>query len=317
MPKKILVSGSIAYDLLLKHEGSFPEAIDPANLDTLSVVYVAEHFAKHHGGCAANVAWYLRMLGQESLMIGTVGSDGGPYLALLEERGIDTKHVEVLKTKMTATAIVATDNAEHQITFYHPGADAAGKFPDVADDREDIAYALISPRATRVMMEGVEWCRSHKVKYIFDPGQMVPALSEEELIHAIDKAAGVVVNAYEWALLSKRTAYSVDMVLEHAPFLVVTQAEEGVTVYGRKETIVIPACKADKVVNPTGAGDAFRAAFTTGLAAKWPLLHCARFGASLASFVVEQEGTMLDALDVEEVWARAQATYGEALPELS
>jgi adenosine kinase len=313
---KILVSGSIAYDLLLRYDGSFPDAIDPAHVDELSMAFVTPRFARHHGGTGANIAWNLKLLNQDPLLVGTVGNDGGTYTALLEERGISTKRVDVLREHATSTAIVATDAAEHQITFFHPGADAFGTFPDLSEERDDLAYAIISPRDARMMMQGVDWCQKFAVPYLFDPGQQVLALSEDELVRAIDKSAGMVANAYEWSLISKKTSFSIEQLLEHAPLLVMTQAEEGVTVYNRKGAIVLPACKPDAVVNPTGAGDAFRAGFLTGLSGKWSVVNAARLGASLASFVVEKEGTLLDAVDLNEVLGRAETTYGEGLPAL-
>jgi adenosine kinase len=166
------------------------------------------------------------------------------------------------------------------------------------------------------MMQGVSFCREYKVPYVFDPGQQVMSLSEEELLLAIDGAEAVIANAYEWSLLSKRTSFSTDQILSHVPALVITQGEEGLTVYGKKDTLVIPPCKAEQVMNPTGAGDALRAGFLTGLAAKWKLKDAARLGASLASFVVEQEGTLMDKVDLNDVLGRAETTYGEKLPEL-
>jgi adenosine kinase len=313
---KILVTGSIAYDLLLSYDGSFPDAIDPAHLDELSMAFVTPRFARHHGGTGANIAWNLRLLNQEPLLVGTVGHDGGAYTALLEERGISTKRVDTLRDHATSTAIVATDSREHQITFFHPGADAAGAFPDLSEEREEISCAIVSPRNAQAMLQAVEWCQKFSVPYFFDPGQQVMALSEEELVHAIKKSKGVIANAYEWSLISKRTSFSIDQLLTHTPLLVMTQAEEGLTVYTSKKEVVIPPCKPEKVINPTGAGDAFRAGFLTGIAAKWKPLQCCRLGASLASFVVEQEGTLMDKIDLNDVLGRAEVTYGEALPAL-
>lgn len=313
---KILVSGSIAYDLLLQYDGSFPDAIDPTHLDELSMAFVTSRFARHHGGTGANIAWNIKLLNQTPLLVGTVGNDAGSYTALLEERSIDTRRVEVQRGYATSTAIVATDSQEHQITFFHPGADAAGSFPDLSEERDDLAYAVISPRDARVMMQGVEWCRQFAVPYLFDPGQQVFALAEEELVRAIDSSAGVIANAYEWSLISKRTSFAIEQLLEHAPFLVITQAEAGVSIYTSKSEIVLPACKPEKLINPTGAGDAFRAGFLTGLVAKWPFKQCGMLGSSLASFIVENEGTLIDSVDLNDVMGRAETAYGEGLPAL-
>lgn len=313
---KILVTGSIAYDLLLTYDGSFADAIDPLKLDQLSLAFVTPHFAKHHGGTGANIAWNLRLLNQSPLLVGTVGSDGGSYTSLLKERGIPIDHVESLGAYATSTALIATDSKERQITFYHPGADSQGTWPELSNEREDIAYSIVSPRDARLMLEAMQWCEGFAVPYVFDPGQQVLAFSEDELHRAIRGSKGVIANDYEWSLLSERTHLSISEFLSVAPFLVVTHADEGLTLYAPEGEKVLPACKAEKVVNPTGAGDGLRAGLLTGLAAKWPLPKAAQLGAALASFVVEQEGTLIDRVDLNEVLGRAEVTYGEPLPTL-
>jgi adenosine kinase len=315
---KILVTGSIAYDLLLNYEGSFADAIDPAHLHELSMAFVTPRFARHHGGTAANIAWNLRLLHQDSLLVGTVGNDGGSYVELLRERGVAVENIEKIDSAASSTAIVATDKNERQITFYHPGADSKGTWPEkLSDDRDDISFAIISPRDARLMMEAVQWCITFGIPYLFDPGQQVLALSRDDLLKAIHGSRGVITNAYEWQLLSERTGFSTDALLTETHLLIITHGEAGLTLYTPKDTIVLHACRAEKVVNPTGAGDALRAGILTGLAAGWPLKHCGQLGAAMGSFVVEHEGTLLDFLDINDVIGRAEVTYGEALPEFS
>lgn len=316
MPK-ILVTGSVAYDLLLSYDGSFAEAVDPAHLDELSMAFVTPRFARHHGGTAANVAWNLRLLRQDPLIVASIGRDGGEYVSLLEDRKIPATYIETVPAHATPTAIIATDTKQRQITFYHPGADAHGTWPEaLKDEREDIDYAIIAPRDARSMAEACAWCDTYAVPYLFDPGQQVLAFEQDALLTCIRNSRGVICNAYEWQLLSERTGFSTDAMLGETHLLIITHGDEGLSLYTKKETITLPACKAEKVVNPTGAGDALRAGIITGLAAKWKLRQCGQLGAALASFCVEHEGTLMDKIDVEEVYARAEATYGEKLPAI-
>ena len=314
---KILVTGSIAYDVLLQYDGSFKDALKGSDLEKLSVSFFSPHYARHHGGTASNIAWNLRLLKQEPLLAGTVGKDGGEYIALLEERGVLCDHVEQLKDHVTATAIIGTDNHGRQIAFFHPGADAHGSWPDLSDDRENIAWAIVGARNGQLIMEAGRWLAKSKLPWIFDPAQQIIGLGEADLVGGINTSSCVIANAYEWSLLSEKTGMSVEDVLKVNPLLIVTQGEDGVVIHSKKEgTIELEACKPEKVVNPTGAGDALRAGLLTGLSKGWTLKQCGMLGASLASFVVEQEGTLIDFIDIQDVISRAEQTYGEKIPQI-
>ena len=313
---KILVNGSTAYDVLLGYNGSFADAIDTSALDSLAVSFFSPHYARHHGGTGANIAWNLKLLGTEPILVTTIGTDGGDYRTLLEDRDISTQYVEQLSSGATATAIIGTDSSERQITFFHPGADADGSWPNLNDDRDDISHAIISPRNAVLMMEGVRWCDKYKVPFIFDPGQQVIALSDDELRFGVEHSAGVIANEYEWGLISDRLYLDEKTALTKTSMVIVTRGDAGVTCFSEDGALNVGPCPPDKVVNPTGAGDAFRAGLLTGLQAKWSLIDSLRLGNAMGSLAVEIEGTLLDSLDKEAVFSRAEQTYGEALPSL-
>ena len=312
--QRILVTGSTAYDLLLSSSASFAAGLASQELESLSVAFLAQRFARHHGGTGANIAWNLRLLGENPLLVSTVGDDGKPYLALLTEKGINTTHVGEVPGQSTATAIVATDSSARQITFFHPGADQYGSWPDLSDERDDMAYAIISPRDAVLMLRAADWCKQFKVPYLFDPGQQILAFGEDELRRALEGSAGVVVNEYEWELLRRKIHCTEENIHLLTPLLVVTRGEHGVTYFDANGGCSVPPCEPERVVNPTGAGDAFRAGVLAGLRAGWGISHCVRLGAAMGSFAVEIEGTLLEALDLDQVWQRAQEAYGEELP---
>lgn len=325
---RILVTGSTAYDLLLTYDGSFTDSIDPKALDSLSLGYVTPHFARHHGGTGANISWNLSLLNQDPLLVSTVGSDGGPYLALLEERGVSTAHIERIEDAFSSTAIIGTDDHEHQITFYHPGADAKGSWPAYAsgeapagkpnlnDICEDLDYAIVSPRDATIMMDALQWCDEYGVKVIFDPGQQVMSFGKDALTRAIEHSQGIVANSYEWSVITERLNATEGDLLKQVPFIVVTKGEEGLEIFTQDNALQIPSCKAEKMVNPTGAGDALRAGLLTGLAAGWSMQNAGRLGAAMGSFAVEYEGTLIDSLDLGHLRERARMAYGEELPVL-
>ncbi len=312
---KFLVNGSIAFDLLLSHDGSFLSAIDSKNLENLSVNYLAQGFKRHHGGTAANIGWNLALLGNEPLLLGAIGFDGQAYLALLRERGILTNLVERRDDAITATAVIATDSSERQISFFHPGADGLSSLPDFSDE-ENIAYAIMSPRNPVLMLKGAQLCSKLKIPYLFDPGQVVHAFSDDELRHAVKASAGLVVNDYEWGLASGKLGWKEADVVKACGMLVVTLGEKGLRIVTKHETLDIPACKPEKFINPTGAGDAVRAGLLIGLSAKWSLTDTGRLAAILGCLLVEQEGTLLNSLDWDMVQSRAMQNYGVKLPTI-
>ncbi|MBT4120337.1 MAG: hypothetical protein HOG89_03225 [Candidatus Peribacter sp.] len=313
---KILVNGSTAYDVLLGYNGSFADAIDPSALDSLAVSFFSPHYARHHGGTGANIAWNLKLLGTEPMLVTTIGTDGGDYRTLLEDRKISVEHVEQLTTGATATAIIGTDSSERQITFFHPGADADGSWPDITDRREEISHAIISPRNAVLMMEGVRWCNEYKVPYLFDPGQQVIALSDDELRFGVEHSAGVIANEYEWGLISERLNLTEENALLKTPMVIVTQGDKGVLCYCESGALNVGPCAPEKVVNPTGAGDAFRAGLLTGLQNGWSNIDALRLGNAMGSLAVELEGTLIDHVDHDAIWQRAADAYGETLPNL-
>ncbi|MDD4628584.1 MAG: PfkB family carbohydrate kinase [Candidatus Peribacteraceae bacterium] len=314
--RRIFVTGSIAYDVLLSGGGSFADALKGKDLNALSVSFVTPHFKRHHGGTASNIAWNIALLGGDPLLVGTVGEDGGAYLSLLRERGIDTAFIEQRTDAVTATAIIATDDAARQISFFHPGADSLGTWPDFSGERGNVSHAIVSARSIPQMTEAIAWCVKERIPYLFDPGQQVHGFSDDELRRNLKSCAGMVVNDFESQLVQHRLKKDESALACDLPFLIVTRGGEGLSLYEKGKHVDLPACKADRVVNPTGAGDAFRGGLLVGMAAGWSLSDAAKLGSSLGSFVVEQEGTLLDRLDTEEVWMRAQQAYKSMLPHL-
>ncbi|MDA1208700.1 MAG: carbohydrate kinase family protein [bacterium] len=307
---KTLVSGSMAYDLLLGYEGAFADGLDAKAADDLSMAFVTPYFAKHHGGTGVNIAWSLRLLGGDPLLVSTVGKDGGAYTALIEERGINTGYIEQLDDHMTATAIIGTDNRENQIIFFHPGADAHGSLPDLSQDRDDLSYAIVSPRNQTLMMEMLRWCHEYGVPCLFDPGQQMMAFSDDDLERAVDLCTGVIGNEHEWNLLTERLNTTEGDLLKRVEYIVVTKGDKGLTIYTQDDEINIAGCKAEKVINPTGAGDALRAGLLKGLSSGWSLRDAGRLGAAMGSFVVEIEGTLLETLDEGILEERLKNAYG-------
>ncbi len=314
MPHSFLIHGSIAHDVILKSTSSFEEGLAGKDLSALSVGYLAEHFSRHHGGTAANISWNLRLLGHSPIVQGTVGKDGGEYLTLLADHGIDISTIEKRDDAFTATAIIATDNNNRQITFFHPGADALGTITSHEAFRDDAVLAIIAPRNVSCMIKAAEECSKWRIPYVVDPGQQSLFFSREALRKAVSGSACLVTNEYEWSLCEATLGWTLSDVLRVCPLVVQTKGEKGLTLKTKEEEIHVPACPVEAVIDPTGAGDALRAGLLIGLAEKWPLVQMGRLAAILGAMAVEQEGTLLKDLDNDDVRERVRQHYGEDLP---
>ena len=315
--KKILVTGAIAFDHLFTYDATFLEHLKKAaELEQLSVSFQPSKYVRRNGGTGANIAWNLSLLKSNPLLVGNIGPDGLEYKEILTERGIDTTYVDIKKTSMTATGVCCTDTRQHQIWFFYQGADTVGHWPNLTDALPDISYAIIGPRWRPTMLEALEWCKNNNVPAVFDPGQEILKFQTEELKTAIARASAVIVNDFEWGMIQSRIGGTPEELAATLDYLIITHGEEGHSIYsdGKKESY--PRCNAEKAIDPTGAGDAFRAGLLTGLTKGWSLGDASKLGAAVASFVVEQEGTLLEMLDMDLLKKRLKEAYGEELPEL-
>lgn len=309
----ILVTGTIAFDLLLHYEGSFPEVVRKA--EVLSVSFNTEKFIRNNGGTGANIARDLRLLDDHPLLVASIGPDGEDYLEELEAMEIDTRYVEVLPEHHTATGMACTDLEENQIWFFAQGADIHGTWPSEALKNESIAWAIIGKRYPQMMTEGILWCHENDVPVMFDPGQSVLHFTDKQLDDCVKNSTAVIANEYEWGILEKQSGMSPKKMLDFLDFAVITRGPNGLLILTKEEEIDIPRCDCAEMQNPTGAGDACRAGLLTGLVREWSLRDAGRLGASMGSFAVEQMSTIPD-ISIEEVWKRAEETYGVALPEM-
>ncbi len=317
MTPKILVTGTLAQDHLFQYGSEFLEQLREATaLEVLSISFQPYQYVKRNGGTGANIAWNVALLGSKPLLVGNIGPDGLPYKDILKQRGIDVTNVEVKETAMTATGICCTDRQGHQIWFFYRGADAVGNWPDLPDAK-DVDYAIIGARHHPCMLEALEWCHAHNIPSLFDPGQEILRFTPDELHKAIGLSTGIIMNEFEWGIFGKRVGMSALEVAQKTGYLIVTRGEGGHSIYTKEGTQTYPRCNCDKPVDPTGAGDAFRAGLICGLTNGWTMEQASKLGAALASLVVEQDGTLLPALDRTLLQKRVQDAYGESLPPLS
>ncbi len=285
----ILVCGSLAFDTIMTFEGRFAEQILPSQLHILNVSFLVPALRREYGGCAGNIAYGLRQLGAHAVPLATLGNDGQEYLERLQALGVDTAHVSSATESYTAQAMIMTDRDNNQITAFHPGAMSMAHDNPVPA-RTDIAVAIISPDGRDAMLTHAKQLRAAGVPFVFDPGQGLPMFNGEELKQFIELATWITVNDYEGKMLSDRTGWSFEDIASRVRGLIVTLAEHGCEVWEGGQKTLVPGVKATKVVDPTGCGDAFRAALLHGLEQGWSLTRCVDLGNRMGAAKIATRG---------------------------
>jgi adenosine kinase len=287
---QIVVTGSIAFDYLMSFPGKFTDHFLPEHMHRVSLSFLVDTMDKRRGGCAPNIAYTLALLDEHPRLMAAAGEDFGEYRHWLEAAGVDTSLVVQIAGKFTASFFCSTDVENNQIASFYTGAMAdAGQlsFRTAAN----VGLAIISPNDPDAMTQYAEECRTLGIAYIFDPGQQCTRMSGAQLKDGIVGAHLVICNDYEFELIRQKTGFSEDDVLTHAKALVITRGENGSSVYesdgGR---IDVPAVPPDRVVDPTGVGDAFRGGLMKGMALRLPYETCARLGSVAATYALEHLG---------------------------
>jgi len=262
---RILLLGSIAYDNIMVFEGRFREHILPDQIHMLNVAFLVPDLRREYGGCAANIAYNLRMLGGEPVIMATVGEDADAYYKRLDGFGISRQHVCEVPGTYTAQAFITTDLDNNQITAFHPGAMDHSHLNHVAE-AGDVKLAIIAPDGREGMLQHARELNAAGIPFLFDPGQGLPMFSGQELLGMVKLASYVAVNSYEGKMLEERIDESIEDLAAMVQALIVTRGGEGSQIHVAGQRLDIPCVKVDNIVDPTGCGDAYRAGLLYGIA---------------------------------------------------
>lgn len=300
----VLVCGALAFDTIMHFEGRFAEQILPAQLHALNLSFLVPAMRKDFGGCAGNIAYGLKLLGGQPYPMAALGEDGQNYLQRLQSQGISTEFVHMLPGRHTAQAMIMTDLDNNQITAFHPGAMAEAHAISAAALPPGITLGIIAPDGRNAMLTHAQQLHAQGIPFVFDPGQALPMFSGQELRQFIEQATWVTVNDYEAQLLSDRTGWSFQEISRRVKSLIVTLAAAGCDIWEHAQKQRIPAGQAPNHADPTGCGDAWRAALLYGLERNWPLPRCARLGNRIAARKITSQGTQnynLQGLDLSDL----------------
>ncbi len=310
---RIFVTGSIAFDYIMVFPGKFQEHIVPEKMHVLSVSFLVDSLTRRRGGTGANIAYNLALLGQNPVLVGTAGDDFGEYGASLQEQGVDTSGVKVVSNEHTASCFINTDLADNQITAFYPGAMKQASTvsllnPALRLTKEDLV--VIAPNDPGAMNRAVLECSENGIPYLYDPAMQIPRLEKRDLELGCKGAKILAGNDYEFGMMAEKMGIGEPELRKLVPVTVMTRGEAGALVTAGGQEFEIPAAKPARVLDPTGAGDAFRAGFLLGVSKglSWPV--AGRLASLSGVYAIEQHGTQQHAYSQAEFAARYRENFG-------
>ncbi len=304
-----LICGSLAFDTIMSFHGRFSEALLADQLHKINVAFLVPDVRREYGGCAGNIAYNLKLLNGDPLIMATLGQDGAPYVERLNKLGISTRCIRSYEDAYTAQAFITTDESNNQITAFHPGA-MSNSHHNKVQDAGGVKLAIIAPDGRDGMIEHARDCAALGIPFIFDPGQGLPMFSGEELKQFIEMATYVAVNDYEAELLTERTGLTLGEISERVSALIVTRGEQGAEIFTAENRYDIPVVKTDKVIDPTGCGDAFRAGMLFGLTRGMDWMTIGRLASLMGALKIESQGGQNHAPTAEDIQARFEQAFG-------
>ena len=286
----ILLTGSVAYDYLMTFPGLFKEQILPERLESISLSFLVESMSRQRGGIAPNIAYSMALLGAHPRVMATVGEDFEEYRAWLESKGVDTSLMKVVPGVFTASFFATTDQTNAQIASFYPGAMGYAGSQSLKDLPAKPELVLVSPNEPGAMTKFAAEARELGIPYLYDPSQQVLRLEGKELARDMEGAYLLFCNDYEFGLISKKTGWNLDQILEHVRVLVITRGKDGADLYAEQTTVHIPTVPEREIVDPTGVGDAFRGGFLAGYSRAFDWKLCGEIGSLAAVYCLEQNG---------------------------
>ena len=308
----ILLTGSVAYDYLMTFPGLFKEQILPERLESISLSFLVESMSRQRGGVAPNIAYSMALLGTHPRVMATVGEDFEEYRAWLEAKGVDTTLMKVVPGVYTASFFATTDQTNAQIASFYPGAMGYASSQSLKELSSKPELILVSPNEPGAMSKFAAEARELKIPYLYDPSQQVLRLDGKELARDMEGAQFLFCNDYEFGLISKKTGWSLDQILEHVNILVITRGKDGADLYADNNTVHIPTVPEREMVDPTGVGDSFRGGFLAGYSRGFDWKLCGELGSLAAVYCLEKNGPQSHSYTREEFVQRFREHFDDA-----
>lgn len=302
----------MAYDTIMVFGDRFKNHILPEQIHILNVAFLVPDMRREFGGCAGNIAYNLKLLGGEPLIMATIGDDSAPYMHRLKQLNLDSSHVRDVPGSFTAQAFITTDLDDNQITAFHPGA-MTQSHQNKVTDAKNVSLGIISPDGRDGMLQHAREFNAAKIPFIFDPGQGLPMFDGDELMAFLKLADFCTVNDYEAKLLTERTGRTLEQLAVEVEALIVTLGGSGSHIYSKGRRIEIPVAPPEALIDPTGCGDAYRAGLLYGIGKGWEWEKTGRLASLMGSIKIAHRGGQNHKLTREEIAERYSTAFGEKL----
>ncbi len=308
---KLYISGSLAYDRIMDFPGRFLDHILPDKIHILNVCFTVNGMAEKFGGTAGNIAYSLSLLNEKPTILATIGKDYQSYFEWLEKNKISLEGIKIIESELTAGAYITTDKSDNQITGFNPGAMKYPSEYSFNHGGQEESIVIISPGNLKDMAEYAKACRDMNIKYICDPGQSLTSWDKKALIEWIDGSMLLISNDYELEMIINMSGMDKKKLLTLTQTIITTLGEKGTLISTQGADISIPAAVIKDVVDPTGAGDAYRAGLLKGLVMGKDIQTAAKIGAVAATYAIENYGTQEHSYTYEEFLDRYRTNFGE------
>ena len=309
--KNVYVTGSIAYDTIMDFPGEFKDYFHAEKLHQINVSFVVKRLEKQLGGTGTSISYNIALITNSKFLIsnetqilnikllGSVGRDGKEFIKFFKKNNIDASGIVVDKKLYTSSGSVITDIKNNQIWGFYYGASEKIPYTDFKKINKDTDLLVISANHKNSFLYFQRGAIKHKIDYLYDPGMTLTWIKDKDLEEGVMGCQYLVGNDYEIAMILKRIKKTINGLTSCGLRVIKTLGEEGVRYEERSKIknqrskiIQIPAYRVKKIVDPTGAGDAWRGGFVAGLLMDYSTKNCLKLGNVMASFAIEKYGTV-------------------------
>ena len=300
--KNVFVTGSIAYDTIMNFPNEFQDYFHPEKLHQINVSFVVNKLERQLGGTGTNIAYNIRLSNLQTFkpssvyLLGSVGKDGKDFISFFKKNNIDAGGVIVDKKLYTSAGSVITDTKNNQIWGFYYGASEKIPYIDFKIINKETDLLVISANHQNSFLYFQREAIKNKISYLYDPGMTLTWIKDKDLESGVMNCRYLVGNDYEMGMILKRLNLSINQLIDTGINVIITLGENGVQYYDvgakRDLPVRVKAFKVAKMLDPTGAGDAWRGGFVAGLLMDYSIRNCLKLGNVMASFAIEKYGTV-------------------------